>query len=121
MVNLGTFVPVSSQKQKLDSSSSSTRGVSSAQSLPATLTPGGVPSGQEVRAVLGERRDQYAAAMRHAKTQRSTAKAQEFGKMAARFSKVGSSCHCIMFITVVKTSSSECAQPCIHSTLPALL
>ena len=38
--------------------------------------------------MLGERRDQYAAAMRQAKAQRSTAKAQEFGKMAARFSKV---------------------------------
>ena len=41
-----------------------------------------------MRAVLGERRDQYAAAMRLAKTRGNTTRAQEYGKMAARFSKV---------------------------------
>ena len=85
----------SPQKQKLDSPLISSAGVPAAQSLPATLTPGGVPSGQEVRVVLGERRDQYAAAMRQAKAQRNTTRAQEFGKMAARFSKV-CDCHSVM-------------------------
>ena len=60
------------------------------QSLPATLSPRqqAPPTRKEVGAVLGERRDQFTAAMRQAKRQGNAAKARELGKMAATFSKV---------------------------------
>ena len=77
-----------SQRQKLNAGSTSAHQPLPVQSLPATLPPGGPPSKGDVRAVLGERKDQYTAAMKQAKAQGSTTKAQEFGKMAARFNKV---------------------------------
>lgn len=80
------------QKQKLDPVRSPARGVQvlppPAQSLPVTLSSSNPPLKDDVRAVLAERKDQYTLAMRQAKAQKNLTKAAEFGKMAAKFSKV---------------------------------
>jgi coiled-coil and C2 domain-containing protein 1 len=78
----------SAKKQKLDSPAKPSTLPAPSQSLPVPLTPRGAPTRENVREVLGERRDQYSAAMKQAKTRNNTGKARECGKMAATFSKV---------------------------------
>lgn len=57
------------------------------QSLPTPL-PLATPTREDVRALLAERKEQYAAAMKEAKAQGAVTKSQEFGKIAVTFSRI---------------------------------